>query len=134
MILLVLWCKFRHYDLGSKRQRRHAIFYGEGGRGVLDNRKIVIPLSNNIIYIFTLCPQSGSKTPISASYLEKFRESFVKTCEISKVEKSKRLLHSLFWGSGLRPDAVCKDPPTALRSDLENRLFARAECAVKSPM
>lgn len=78
MILLVLWCKFRHYDLGSKRQRRHAIFYGEGGRGVLDNSKIVIPLSNNILYIFYPLPSKWLKNTYISKLLGEISGKFCK--------------------------------------------------------
>ena len=45
-------------------------------------------------------------------------------CNLLRIEKVKRLYNSLFWGSGLCPDAVCKDPPTALRRRAENRRLA----------
>ncbi len=76
----------------------------------------------------------GVKTLISTSYIKRFEVSFSNFFNLLRIEKAKRLCNSLFWGSGLRPDAVCKDPPTALRSDLETRLLAKAECAVNSPM
>ena len=82
------------------------------------------------MYFSFSCPQRGSKIPISASYLVKCRRSFEKTCEISKVEKVKRLCNSLLLGTGLRPVAVCKDPPTTLFLAFANCLFDRAECAV----
>ncbi len=40
------------------------------------------------------------------------------------------LYNSILWGTGLRPVAVCRDPPTTLHSDLEKCFFNRAECAV----
>ena len=54
----------------------------------------------------------------------------MKTCEISKAEKVKRLFYSILWGTGLRPVAVCKDPPTTLKRTSLICHFDRAECAV----
>ena len=41
-------------------------------------------------------------------------QRLTKTHHLLRIEKIIRLYNSLLWGSGLCPDAVCKDPPTAL--------------------
>lgn len=57
-------------------------------------------------------------------------QRLTKTRNLLRIEEIKRLCNSLFWGTGLRPVAVCKDPPTTLFLAFANCLFDRAECAV----
>ncbi len=57
-------------------------------------------------------------------------QRLTKTRNLLRIEEIKRLCNSLFWGTGLRPVAVCKDPPTTLKRTSLICLFARAECAV----